>query len=84
VLNISFIPLVYFCYPETKGITLEQIDRIFVGEGTGLGALTQGVKESLHLKRDIDQHELNSDEESGIKDEGDNDAHGEHIEIAKA
>ncbi|OGE49952.1 hypothetical protein PENARI_c019G08736 [Penicillium arizonense] len=84
VLNISFIPLVYFCYPETKGITLEQIDRIFVGKGTGLGALTQGVKESLHLKRDIDQHELNSDEESGIKDDGDNDAHGEHIEIAKA
>ncbi|KAH4186113.1 hypothetical protein HBH70_110430 [Parastagonospora nodorum] len=31
VFNFSFIPIVYFLYPETAGRTLEDIDRIFVG-----------------------------------------------------
>ncbi|KAH7119813.1 putative Myo-inositol transporter 1 [Dendryphion nanum] len=29
VLNFSFIPLVYFCYPETSNLTLEEIDYLF-------------------------------------------------------
>jgi len=28
-LNFSFIPLVYFCYPETANLTLEEIDWLF-------------------------------------------------------
>ena len=28
-LNFSFVPLVYFCYPETANLTLEEIDFIF-------------------------------------------------------
>ncbi|KAH5306592.1 hypothetical protein HBI42_088090 [Parastagonospora nodorum] len=31
VFNFSFIPIVYFLYPETAGRTLGDIDRIFVG-----------------------------------------------------
>ncbi|OQU98458.1 hypothetical protein CLAIMM_04244 [Cladophialophora immunda] len=56
VLNISFIPLVYFCYPETKGVTLEEIDHIFLGKGHGLSALTQGVRESIHAKKLVERY----------------------------
>lgn len=30
-LNFAFIPLVYFCYPETSNLTLEEIDWLFLG-----------------------------------------------------
>lgn len=29
VLNFSFIPLVFFCYPETSNLTLEEVDWLF-------------------------------------------------------
>lgn len=29
-LNFAFIPLVYFCYPETSNLTLEEIDWLFL------------------------------------------------------
>ncbi|KAI7777526.1 hypothetical protein LA080_003420 [Diaporthe eres] len=32
-LNFSFIPLVYFCYPETSNLTLEEIDWLFLEKG---------------------------------------------------
>ncbi|KIW66365.1 hypothetical protein PV04_05701 [Phialophora macrospora] len=48
VFNISFVPMVYFLYPETRGLTLEQIDHIFAGHKQGL---TQGVKESTRMPR---------------------------------
>ena len=48
VFNISFVPMVYFLYPETRGLTLEQIDHIFAGHKQGL---TQGVKESTSMPR---------------------------------
>lgn len=44
IFNFSFIPLVYFFYPETKGLHLEQVDHIFEGK---IG-ITQGVRESIH------------------------------------
>lgn len=32
VFNFCFIPLIYFFYPETQNLTLEQIDKLFTGE----------------------------------------------------
>lgn len=32
VFNFCFLPLIYFVYPETKGLSLEDIDKIFIGE----------------------------------------------------
>lgn len=29
--NLAFVPLVYFCYPETANLTLEEIDYLFTG-----------------------------------------------------
>ena len=42
-LNFSFIPLVYFCYPETSNLTLEEIDWLFVKKGV--------VKQSLKAQK---------------------------------
>jgi hypothetical protein len=42
-----FIPLIYFFYPETQNLTLEQIDRLFTGEKT-----------LLHWKSSMDDSEV--------------------------
>ncbi|KAF2488091.1 putative MFS sugar transporter [Neohortaea acidophila] len=63
-LNLSFIPLVYFCYPETSNLTLEEVDFLFTKEGnTGLRKFTrrsQPVLESLkpvaEIEADIEKH----------------------------
>lgn len=31
VFNFCFLPLIYFFYPETQNLTLEQIDKLFTG-----------------------------------------------------
>lgn len=69
IFNFSFIPIIYFLYPETKGLHLEQIDHIFEGKTGGLGCLTQGVRESL--KKSHPAAEAETDEEK---------AYGEHSE----
>jgi hypothetical protein len=42
-LNFSFIPLIYFFYPETANLTLEEIDDLY----------TQPGKSARHIARDI-------------------------------
>ncbi|KAK7543798.1 MFS transporter [Phyllosticta citricarpa] len=32
IFNLAFAPLIYFFYPETKNLSLEQIDMLFTGE----------------------------------------------------
>jgi hypothetical protein len=39
--NAFFIPLIYFFYPETRGLSLENIDRLFTS-----GKVTMHWKES--------------------------------------
>lgn len=41
--NLAFIPLVYFCYPETANLTLEEIDYLF----------TNPEKDAVKLSREL-------------------------------
>lgn len=55
-INFSFIPIVYFLFPEMGGLSLEQIDHIFEGKGQGWSGFTQGVREST--TRTLRHHQL--------------------------
>ena len=44
--NFAFVPLVYFCYPETANLTLEEIDYIFAEPDKG------AVKWSLEMRKE--------------------------------
>lgn len=59
VLNASFIPLVYFFYPETAGKSLEEIDLLFAGEKKYLVA---GVRSKMptrrYTNRDVEEMSL--------------------------
>ena len=60
--NFLFIPLVYFCYPETSNLTLEEVDHLFTAGGRhGLKALTapsQPVQESFKAQEREDDEKL--------------------------
>ncbi|KAK7228063.1 hypothetical protein V2G26_000233 [Clonostachys chloroleuca] len=45
VLNFSFIPLIYFFFPETAGLSLEALDNVFDHPG-----ITRGVLSKQHRK----------------------------------
>lgn len=55
--NFAFVPLIYFFYPETANLTLEEVDYLFVKEGH------KGIKQLWHrsapvlisLKEDVGQ-----------------------------
>jgi hypothetical protein len=90
--NFAFVPLVYFFYPETANLTLEEVDYLFVKEGH------KGIKQMWHrsapvlisLKEDVGQGAaemgLTEDDASknGEKIDGlHEDASADHIEAKR-
>jgi sugar porter (SP) family MFS transporter len=53
VLNASFVPIVYFFFPETNGRSLEEIDSIFEQSGT-----FSVVKTAAQMPRQIDHPDM--------------------------
>ncbi|KAG5975975.1 hypothetical protein E4U55_007518 [Claviceps digitariae] len=52
VLNAAWVPIIYFLFPETKGLELEDVDGLFAvydneGSGTGSGTSIRHVIESV-------------------------------------
>lgn len=58
VTNAVFVPLVYFCYPETSNLTLEEVDYLFVKDGQ------KGIQQFLHRSAPV-QISLKEDVEKG-------------------
>lgn len=50
-LNLAFIPLVYFVYPETANLTLEEMDYLFISDEAGEG--NKGVMKSWGRSEDV-------------------------------
>lgn len=57
--NFSFVPLVYFCYPETANLTLEEIDYLY----TKPGVSARHVAAALHKDRAMAPREEAEDPE---------------------
>lgn len=47
ILLALFVPFVYFCYPETSGLSLEEIDNIFLPEDKQVRKLSYAVEGGL-------------------------------------
>lgn len=77
--SFAFIPLIYYFYPETTNLTLEEIDYLFTKDeraGADSSLLARGttaVQVSLKAKADIEKggrsHSLHSVEHVEARDE---------------
>ncbi|PVI05638.1 putative Myo-inositol transporter 1 [Periconia macrospinosa] len=86
VLNFSFVPLVYFCYPETSNLTLEEIDWLFYegdvvkrskrvakegwGETEGWGSVAERVGGQSPIMVDAGSQQSGKEKEGVEKIEG--------------
>jgi hypothetical protein len=54
VLNALWVPIIYFFFPETKGLELEDVDQIFSGEVSPVDPLEKaGDEERVENVMDV-------------------------------
>lgn len=50
VLNACWVPIIYFTFPETKGLELEDVDRLFSGDDS-FGVIREAKKsDAVHME----------------------------------
>ena len=52
IINASFLPVIYFFYPETAGHSLESIDLLFSSESQA-GEFHEEPKTDIQLEEDV-------------------------------
>lgn len=80
ITNLLFVPLVYFCYPETSNIGLEDIDKIFTAGGNPVAVAREMAKEMRHERKSGGPA---GDAESARSDEGRDKSNVEMVEHAQ-
>jgi len=69
VLNATFIPIIYFFFPETAGLSLEALDSLFDCNG-----ITRGVLSKQHRRRMLEMSSLTLDASVGFDGEAKQDS----------
>lgn len=63
--NLAFVPLVYFCYPETANLTLEGIDHLFMQPGRSSVEVAREVRKQRKYNRGGSVDEVVTSDNSG-------------------
>ncbi|ORZ23566.1 general substrate transporter [Absidia repens] len=72
-LNLAFLPMVYFWFPETQGLTLEQIEVLFATDDVKADALSMQDRRSIHSHGNVDVEKVEQDNHHRYHDgSGDN------------
>jgi hypothetical protein len=61
--NLAFIPLIYFCYPETANLTLEEIDLLYTQPGVHARHIAAKLQKERKLRREAGVVSSDSDRE---------------------
>ena len=61
VLNASFVPIIYFFFPETAGLSLEALDNVFDFPGPLRGVLSKEHRRNMLAMSADGGHELHND-----------------------
>jgi len=68
--NLAFVPLVYFCYPETANLTLEEIDHLFTQPGKSSVKVAREIRKQRKYNRgESIEHAMGNDNSSELKTE---------------
>lgn len=54
-LNATWVPIIYFVYPETKGLALEDVDRLFAKTDEAYRQMSVIADDFDHGQRGVDQ-----------------------------
>lgn len=63
--NLAFIPIVYFCYPETTNLTLEEVDYLFIEGGAASSIFSVSKKVPVSPTRRLSVQQEMQKEGSG-------------------
>ncbi|GAB7344858.1 hypothetical protein MBLNU457_3305t1 [Dothideomycetes sp. NU457] len=68
--NLAFVPLVYFCYPETANLTLEEIDHLFTQPGKSSVKVAREIRKQRKYNRgESIEHAMGNDNSGELKTE---------------